>query len=77
MYLDEPSAPQPRKHRGLERGMATIIGRLQPCPLLDWRFVLLSHNTLRGAAGGALLVAELLVARGGDVVHAMRSAPRP
>jgi len=64
VYLDDPAAPQPRKHRDLERGMATVVGRLQPCPLHDWRFVLLSHNTLRGAAGGALLAAELAVARG-------------
>lgn len=64
VYLDEADAPQPRKHRELERGMAAVIGRLRPCPLLGWKFVLLSHNTLRGAAGGALLAAELAVARG-------------
>jgi aspartate-semialdehyde dehydrogenase len=63
LYLDEPDAPQPRKHRDLERGMACSIGRLQPCPVLSWRFVCLSHNTLRGAAGGALLTAELAVAQ--------------
>ena len=50
--------------------MSTLIGRLRPCPLLGWKFVLLTHNTLRGAAGGALLVAEL--ARR----HAMRADPR-
>ena len=44
--------------------MATIIGRLRPCPLSSYRFVALSHNTLRGAAGGALLLAELAAARG-------------
>jgi aspartate-semialdehyde dehydrogenase len=44
--------------------MAVSIGRLNPCPVLGWRFVLLSHNTLRGAAKGALLVAELALARG-------------
>ena len=44
--------------------MAVSIGRLAPCPVLGWRFVCLSHNTLRGAAGGALLAAELAVARG-------------
>lgn len=64
IYLDEEDAPQPRRHRDLERGMATVIGRLRPCPLLGWKFVLLSHNTVRGAAGGALLAAELAVARG-------------
>ena len=57
-------APQPRLHRDLDRGMATTVGRLRECPLLDWRFVALSHNTLRGAAGGALLGAEMAVARG-------------
>lgn len=65
IYLDQPDAPQPRLHRGLERGMAAVIGRLRPCPILDWKFTALSHNTLRGAAGGAILLAELLVARGG------------
>lgn len=63
-YLDEPTAPQPRLHRDLDKGMATTIGRLRECPILDWKFVCLSHNTLRGAAGGALLVAECAVARG-------------
>jgi len=63
-YLDEPDAPQPRLHRELDGGMATVIGRLRACPLLDWRFVVLSHNTLRGAARGAILVAEQLVERG-------------
>jgi aspartate-semialdehyde dehydrogenase len=63
LWLDAPDAPQPRLHRDLERGMAVSIGRLRPCPILGWRFTQLSHNTLRGAAGGALLVAELLVDR--------------
>jgi len=64
LYLEDEDAPQPRLHRDLERGMACSIGRLRPCPLLGWKFVTLSHNTLRGAAGGALLVAELARARG-------------
>jgi len=63
-YREELDAPQPRLHRQLDGGMATAVGRLRPCPLLDWRFVALSHNTLRGAARGAILVAEQLVARG-------------
>jgi aspartate-semialdehyde dehydrogenase len=63
-YLPEADAPQPRLHRDLDRGMAASVGRLRPCPLLDYKFVTLSHNTLRGAAGGALLVAELAAARG-------------
>jgi aspartate-semialdehyde dehydrogenase len=44
--------------------MATHIGRLRPCPLFDWRFVALTHNTIRGAAGGSILLAELAVSRG-------------
>ena len=63
-YLEEEDAPQPRRHRDLDKGMACTIGRLQPCPVLGWRFVALSHNTLRGAAGGAVLAAELAVAKG-------------
>lgn len=63
-YLDARDAPQPRWHRDVERGMAVTVGRVRPCPLFDYKFVTLSHNTLRGAAGGALLVAELAIARG-------------
>jgi aspartate-semialdehyde dehydrogenase len=60
-YLLEKDAPQPRLHRNVEKGMAVTIGRLRPCNLFDYKFVLLSHNTIRGAAGGAILNAELLV----------------
>ena len=60
-YLTSPDAPQPRLHRNTERGMAVLIGRLRPCSLLDYKFVLLSHNTIRGAAGGAILNAELML----------------
>lgn len=63
-YLPEPDAPQPRLHRDLGRGMAISVGRLRPCQLLDYRFVTLSHNTIRGAAGGSILLAELAVSRG-------------
>lgn len=63
-YIEAPDAPQPRLHRYSDRGMAIVIGRARPCPLFDYKFVTLSHNTLRGAAGGALLVAELAIARG-------------
>lgn len=56
--------PQPRLDRGRGRGMAVTVGRIRPCPLLDVRLVALVHNTLRGAAGGALLLAELAVAQG-------------
>ena len=64
VYDDAPNAPQPLLHRDVGRGMTAVVGRLQPCAVLGWRFVALSHNTLRGAAGGALLCAELAVARG-------------
>jgi aspartate-semialdehyde dehydrogenase len=60
----EPDRPQPRLDRGRGAGMSATVGRLRPCPLFDYKFVVLSHNTLRGAAGGALLVAELALAMG-------------
>ncbi len=63
VYLGDDVPPQPRVHRDLGHGMTTTIGRLRRCPILGYRFVALSHNTLRGAAGGALLAAELGVAR--------------
>ncbi|HET6374001.1 MAG TPA: Asd/ArgC dimerization domain-containing protein, partial [Candidatus Polarisedimenticolia bacterium] len=63
-YLDAADAPQPRLHRDLDSGMAASIGRLRPCSLMDFKFVVLSHNTIRGAAGGAILAAELAVAEG-------------
>ena len=63
-YFDEKEFPQPKLHRELEKGMAVSIGRLRRCSLLDYKFVCLSHNTIRGAAGGALLIAELLVKEG-------------
>ncbi len=58
-YLSDERAPQPRLHRDLESGMAVVIGRLRPCSILDFKFTALSHNTVRGAAGGAVLLAEL------------------
>lgn len=58
---DEPDRPQPRLDRMAGHGMATVVGRLRPCSLLDLKFVLLGHNTIRGAAGGSILNAELLV----------------
>ena len=63
-YIDAPDRPQPRLDRDRERGMAVTVGRLRPCPILDVRFVALVHNTIRGAAGAALLNAELLEAKG-------------
>jgi aspartate-semialdehyde dehydrogenase len=63
-YASGPDRPQPRLDRDREQGMAVTVGRLRPCPLLDIRMVALVHNTIRGAAGAALLNAELLEARG-------------
>ena len=63
-YFEEPDRPQTRLDRELERGMAVSIGRLRPDTQYDYKFVCLSHNTLRGAAGGAVLLAELLCAEG-------------
>jgi len=60
----EPNRPQPRRDRDAEGGMAITVGRLRECPLLDLRLVSVSHNTLRGAASGSILNAELLVASG-------------
>jgi aspartate-semialdehyde dehydrogenase len=59
-----PDRPQPRLDRGAGRGMTVAVGRVRGCPVLDWKFTVLSHNLVRGAAGAALLNAELLVARG-------------
>lgn len=64
VYRDESDRPQPKKDRQAGRGMAITLGRLRRCAVLDYRFVGLSHNTVRGAAGGAVLMAELLVAEG-------------
>jgi aspartate-semialdehyde dehydrogenase len=63
-YIDLPDRPQPRLDRDREHGMSVSVGRLRPCPLLDIRMVALVHNTIRGAAGIALLNAELLEAKG-------------
>ena len=63
-FFDENNFPQPKVHRMIENGMAVAAGRLREDILLDYKFVLLSHNTVRGAAGGAILCAELLSAKG-------------
>ena len=60
----EPDRPQTRLDRMAGNGMATVVGRIRPCPLLGLKFVLLGHNTVRGAAGGSVLNAELLYAQG-------------
>jgi aspartate-semialdehyde dehydrogenase len=64
LVTEAPDRPQPRLDIDLAGGMATVVGRVRPCPLFDYRFVLLGHNTVRGAAGGAILNAELLAAQG-------------
>ncbi|MDP1880110.1 MAG: aspartate-semialdehyde dehydrogenase [Parachlamydiaceae bacterium] len=58
-YFDEPHYPQPKIHRSMDKEMAVSIGRLRPCSIFDYKFCLLSHNTVRGAAGAALMNAEL------------------
>ena len=63
-YFTEENRPQAKLDRNLENGMAVSIGRLRPDTQYDIKFVCLSHNTLRGAAGGAVLMAELLCAKG-------------
>jgi aspartate-semialdehyde dehydrogenase len=64
LVRDEPDRPQPRLDRDAGRGMSVTVGRILPDKVLDYRFVALSHNTVRGAAGAAILNAELLVATG-------------
>ena len=63
-YLELSDRPQPRFDVDSGRGMTTTVGRLRPCSVLDWKFTVLSHNTIRGAAGAALLNAELLKDQG-------------
>ncbi|WP_093987711.1 aspartate-semialdehyde dehydrogenase [Massiliimalia timonensis] len=63
-YFEEPDRPQIKSERMLENGMAVSIGRLREDSQYDYKFVCMSHNTLRGAAGGAVLLAELLAAQG-------------
>ena len=63
-YFEEDNMPQTKLHRNLENGMAVSIGRLREDTQYDYKFVCLAHNTLRGAAGGAVLLAELLCAEG-------------
>lgn len=65
IYHPAPDRPQPRRDREAGRGMATVVGRLRPDPVLEgWKFVAMAHNTVRGAAGGAILNGELLAERG-------------
>jgi aspartate-semialdehyde dehydrogenase len=64
VYLDEANRPQPQKDRDSGHGMTVTVGRLRKCNVFDYRFVGLHHNTVRGAAGGSILAAELLKAKG-------------
>jgi aspartate-semialdehyde dehydrogenase len=64
VVLDEENRPQPRRDVSVGNGMAAVVGRVRECPLLDVKLTLLSHNLVRGAAGAALLNAELLASRG-------------
>ena len=64
IYRDEPNRPQPKKDRDADKAMAVTVGRLRECPIFDLKFVALSHNTVRGAAGGGILNAELAYEKG-------------
>jgi aspartate-semialdehyde dehydrogenase len=64
IYMEENDRPQPRRDVERERGMAMFVGRLRECPVLDYKFVALGHNTVRGAAGAAVLNAELMYSEG-------------
>ena len=64
IYRDEADRPQPRKDRDAEKAMAVVVGRLRKCNVFHIRFIGLHHNTVRGAAGGAILTAELLKYKG-------------
>lgn len=64
LYLHEDNRPQPRRDRDRDGGMTVTMGRLRPCPVFDWRFVTMAHNTIRGAAGAAILNAELMKSEG-------------
>jgi aspartate-semialdehyde dehydrogenase len=61
---EEDNRPQPLYDRGLGKGMACVVGRIRECPVLDYKFTILSHNTIRGAAGAAILNAEYLKVKG-------------
>ena len=63
-FSNEESFPQPKHHRNNDKGMAVSVGRLRNDSIFDYRFVIMSHNTVRGAAGGAILCAELMKAKG-------------
>jgi aspartate-semialdehyde dehydrogenase len=62
--MEDVDRPQPKKDRDNDKGMAITVGRLRKDNVFDFKFIALSHNTVRGAAGGAILSAELLVSKG-------------
>lgn len=64
IYLPQQDRPQPRRDVERENGMAVFVGRLRACPVFDWKFLCLGHNTVRGAAGASVLNAELMKAQG-------------
>ena len=64
IYFNQENFPQPKIHRNLGNGMTVSIGRLRDCHIFDYKFSVLSHNTVRGAAGGTILIAELMMAKG-------------
>ncbi len=64
IYMTDADRPQPRRDAERERGMAVFVGRLRTCPAFDFKFLALGHNTIRGAAGAAVLNAELMVSEG-------------
>jgi aspartate-semialdehyde dehydrogenase len=64
VYTDGETRPQPKLDLNRGHGMTTTVGRLRPCSIFDWKFTLLSHNTVRGAAGAAILNAEILAVLG-------------
>jgi len=64
VYREEQDRPQPRRDRDEGKGMSCVVGRLRPCKVLDYKFFVLSHNTIRGAAGAAVLNAEYLYKKG-------------
>ena len=64
IYMEQPDRPQPRRDAERENGMAAFVGRLRECPVFDYKFVACGHNTVRGAAGAAVLNAELMYSEG-------------
>ncbi len=64
IYMPQADRPQPRRDALREKGMPVFVGRLRECPVLDLKFIACAHNTIRGAAGAAVLNAELMVSEG-------------